>query len=105
MLGSVGGPDGVTGQEFAGLMNDLDVFYSTDTFAGPSDGDGTMRGSMGGPGSVGEFDGLMDDLDTLIPHGADTGPSNGILEEMKAFDQQIRYGQQGFGDVATSGNQ
>ena len=105
MLESVGGADGVTDQEFAGLMNDLDVFYPTDTFAGPSDGDGTMRGSMGGPGSVGEFDGLMDDLDALLPTGTVIGPSNGIREDMKIFDQQIRYGQQGFGDVGTSCNQ
>ena len=105
MLGPVGGDDGVTGQEFAGLMNDPGVFYPTDIFAGPSVGGGTMRGSMGGPGSVGEFDGLMEDLDALIPPGTDTGPSNGILQEMKVFDQQILYGQQDFGDVGTSGNQ
>ena len=87
------------------LMRDLNALDPSGTFVVPSEEDGGMLEYGGRRGSAGSFDGLMEDLDALIPTGTVIGPSDGILEDMEVFDQQIRSGQRGFGEVGTSGNQ
>lgn len=103
-LGSMCGPQ-ETVDNFHDLMRDLNALDPSGTFVVPSEEDGGMLEYGGRRGSAGSFDGLMEDLDALIPTGTVIGPSDGIVEDMKVFDQQIRSGQRGFGDVGTSGSQ
>lgn len=83
------GGDQVAGEEFAGLMRDLDALDFTGRFAVPSDWHGTMPGSTGGAGNHPDYGNMMMELDDLDPHGTVAEPSGGIVDFMTYFNEHV----------------